>query len=207
MQQPDPEVLECAGRKTFILLNCGGSFDGVGRFYQRADDERLSAQSDLLFDQLVGLNFPGLTVRQRRGDRLAAHRQDFQRGDVQVAVDSQRQGPWNRGRRHGEQVRPGRALGECPPLFNTEPVLFVDDRKPKPGNRHLLLQQGVRADDEIGFPVGDHLLNSRFDRPLQTADKQHHRDSAVSFAGQARVAYSVAWFTREGFSVQLVRNT
>jgi hypothetical protein len=64
------------------------------------------------------------------GDRLAAPRQFTKYRRLQIAVVGQRDRAWDRRRGHHEQMRCdalGRLGAQPIPLFDSEPMLFVDD--------------------------------------------------------------------------------
>ena len=92
----------------------------------------------------------GLRFGRRRGDL----------GDGQVAVHGEREGARDRRRGHVEDVRAA-ALRERGALLDAEAVLLVDDRDGEVAEADLLLDQRVRADDDLHVARGDQLADVR----------------------------------------------
>ena len=75
--------------------------------------------------------------------------------DIEIPVRRHRQRPWDRRRRHHQQVGVETLLGECTALEYTEPMLLVDDRKAQILERHPFLQERMRPDGKPRAAVGD----------------------------------------------------
>ena len=63
----------------------------------------------------------------------------------------QRTGDWSGS--HHQQMRAVPLLSQRSPLMDAKTVLLVDDRKCQLIERHALLDQGVRPDDNVGGPI------------------------------------------------------
>ncbi len=87
-------------------------------------------------------------------DRLTPLRQFAQLGYIEIAVAEQRQSPWNRRRRHVQHVWSGGTGWPCGfrvergPLAHPEAVLLVNDDNGEPVEQNVILDQGVRTDDD-----------------------------------------------------------
>ena len=120
---------------------------------ERADDIRLAALAEDPGQALV--RFRGTVLRDpARDDRLPVRREDGELGDVEVAVDRQRQRAGDRRRGHVQDVRTA-AFGERAALSDAEAVLLVHDRDGQVTEVDLLLDERMRADDERRVARGD----------------------------------------------------
>src|SRR6266545_3511068 len=93
--------------------------------------------------------------RPEPGRHLVQHR------DVEVAIHSLRQRLRDRGGGRQQQVRVYPLLAERRALPNAEAMLLVDDREPEPLEGHGLLDESVRANDDVeltGGEAGEYLL-------------------------------------------------
>ena len=153
MEQAHPQIREYLLPQLFGV-GCGGLAlvgDVVLLAHQRAYDEYLMPRLHLLADKLVHplavalAHGEGVHLLPPRG-QLVHHRH------IQVAVNNQRQRPWNgRGGQH-QHVGIFRLLPQGRPLVHPEAVLLVGNHQPQPGVRHILRQQGVGADAQINAP-------------------------------------------------------
>ena len=124
----------------------------------RADDVGLAPLGDLLGDPLPGaLHPPGLVLGDDvRRDGRPPGGELAQRGGLHVAEDRHRHGPRDRRRGHDEDVRGlGGLAAQGIPLLDAEAVLLVDDDEREVLEAHVLLDEGVRADDDAGVTAGD----------------------------------------------------
>ena len=97
-----------------------------------------------------------LGAHAARDDRPAARRQLAQLGQVEVAVERERERARDRRGRHVQRVR-AVALRERRPLLDAEAVLLVDHDQAQARELDARLQQRVRAHDERGVARGDAL--------------------------------------------------
>ncbi len=82
-------------------------------------------------------------------DRLAVGRGCFEIRDVADAQQAQVQGPGNRRGREGQDIHRGAERLEPFLVLDAEPLLLVDDHEPQILERHVLLHQAMRADQDI----------------------------------------------------------
>ena len=152
VQQHDAEVAQLAGPQPLELGRRGARLQRLGLLHQRADDERLAAGAQLLADALVGPRALALGGADVGVDRPPAGGQLAQHGHVEVAVGGQRERARDRRRGHVQHVRrePGRRLAvQRAALVDAEAVLLVDDRDREPVELDRLLDQRVRADQQL----------------------------------------------------------
>ena len=120
---------------------------------QRAHDVRLPAVVEMPPEPPVGLG--AAVLGDPRGhDRLAVRRRQRELADVEVAVDGQRQRARDRRRGQVQDVRAA-SLDERASLADAEAVLLVDDGDGEVVEVDLLLDERVRADDELGVARRD----------------------------------------------------
>ena len=144
---------------------------------------------------------------QLGGDRLAAGRQLVDHRDIEVGIESHRQGSRYRRRAHHQLMRqqPVAALAQGEALGHAETVLLVDDRQRHPVEHHRLLDQRVRADQQVDLAGRDRLphllLGARRQRAGEPADPDRLRPTAraasLSRCCCARIsvgAISAAWW-------------
>ena len=73
---------------------------------------------------------------------------------------------------HGQQVRHTSVVARCKqasPLRHAEAMLLVHDRQAEAGERHVVLQQGVRADGEVDVAARQGLELAQASRAAATA--------------------------------------
>ncbi len=125
----------------------GGEVDQFGFGDERTDPIDLIARRDRPADGAGDLLEPIARYEPRR-DRLAAGRFLVEHGQVHVAEIGEREGARDRRRRHDQDVD-RLALGpEGQALVHAEAVLLVDDSEAEIAEGDVLLEQGVRADDD-----------------------------------------------------------
>ena len=148
------------GRAESLGLLLGGARDTrLGRLDERADDVRLPAVVQVPAEPRVRLR-AAVVGHPRRDDRLAVGRRQRELRDLEVAVDGQRERARDRRRGQVEDVR-APPLDERRALRDAEAVLLVDDRDREVAEVDLLLDQRVRADDDLRVPGGDQLPRGR----------------------------------------------
>ena len=152
VHQDHAVVLELAAAQALELGRGRAGLQRLGLLHQRADHERLPARVELLADALVG---PGALVVGRGDvgdDRAPAGGQLVQARDVEVAVGGERERARDRRRGHVQDVRraAGRRLAvQLAALVDAEPVLLVHDRDEQAVELHRVLDQRVRADEDL----------------------------------------------------------
>ena len=122
-------------------------------------------------------------------DRCPAGRHLVDPADVHFAILGEGQRARDRGRRHHQQMR--RALGflaKQQPLRHPEAVLLVDHRQAEPFVGDLLLEDRMRADEDVDRAVGEAQQHD-FPRPalLAAGQDRHAYAKAVELAEQGRV--------------------
>ena len=125
----------------------------LGALDERAHDVRLAAGRDLGAQPLVH----GHALERARPDdlgrdRRAARRQLAQLGPVEVAVDEHRRGARDRRRGHDEHVGLVALAAQQLALLDAEPVLLVDHDDPRSRELARLVDQRVRADEDVDRP-------------------------------------------------------
>ena len=143
---------------------------------ERKHDVNLSSLVDLLSDAVVETG--RLVVILVQGDDgLAARRQFVDDAHVEVAIDGHGQcARYGRGG-HDEYVWRFLALGpQFGALGHTKSVLLVDHRHAEAPKLHVVLNDGVRAHQDVDRPIGqsfEHLLAAF---ALHDARQQFHTD-------------------------------
>ena len=156
MEQPEPERLQLAVGQLLVGL---GQADRLGRFRffdQRRDDESLPALAELVAEEIPPLR-PLLVVGQIRVDFLPARRAVAERRNVEVAEQRHRDRSRDGRGGHHQVMRIGAGLLQRRPLTHAELVLLVDHHQPELGERHVLLDDRLRADHQIDLAGGDQL--------------------------------------------------
>ena len=116
---------------------------------QRIDDKGLAALLYLLADKAVG-RVPAVRPQPASLNLLAARREFVNGGDVQIAIEGQRQGSRYRGRRHDQDVRvfhPFLTQGRA--LHDAESVLLVHHRQGQLGDFHPRLNQRMSTHQQV----------------------------------------------------------
>src|SRR5215218_1204702 len=154
VQEPDHPLGEDVVRKLLVeLLGGAHVFQDFGLLDERTDHVSLPSFLDFFPYLLVGPeSFGG--VDDASLDRLPSRRQFVYKGDLEVAVECEGEGPWYRGGRHDEGVRGGPFLTEHRPLSDAEAVLLVHDDEREIVEIHAFLYEGVRPYDDVGLASG-----------------------------------------------------
>ena len=162
----DGEVGEHVVSEVTVVLD-GARRTALPRLDERTHDVGAQPFSGLTSDVLVE-TCPALRhgrIEQRRADGCAAGWQLVEHGHVEIAVDGECERTRDRRRRHHEHVgqhvraavRRGLVL-ERDALRHAEAVLLVDHDDAERTEAHALLDERVRADDEVdlaGCEVGE----------------------------------------------------
>ncbi len=154
MQQLDGQIGKDLGGE--VLGHDAGrlQIDLLRGLDQRIDDVGLAPLRHL------GAHQPVDVVAPRRGldggaNRLAARRAIAHHRDVHVATGGQRERPRNRRRGHQQDVGVQALVGQRAALQHAEAVLLVDHDQRQRLEGDVVLDQGVRSDDELHLPGGD----------------------------------------------------
>ena len=155
MQAADAVPAELRTPEPLRLLLRGTRDARLRGLDERTDDVRLPAVVQVAAEARVRLR-AAVFGHPRRDHRLAVGRRQRELAHLQVAVHRERER--SRDRRSGE-VQDVRAppFDEGCPLRHPEPVLLVDDGDREIGEVDLLLDEGVRPDDDLRIPRGDEL--------------------------------------------------
>ena len=144
--------------QSLVPLLGGGEIDAFGFLDQRADPidaaagvERARYRVDHFAQTVEG--------HGTRIDLLPARRLFAQLGNVHVAEIGQHQSARDRRRREHEEIDRLALVRQSKPLVDAEAVLFVDDRQREIAERDVLLEQRMRADDEIDIAGGKRCEN------------------------------------------------
>src|SRR4029077_851836 len=117
-----------------------------------------------------------LLVGEVSFDGGAAGREFVEDGDVEIAVEGERERARDGRGSEDQDVRSvavgGGFVHEALALEDAEAVLLVDGHEAEPGEVNIVFDEGVRADDELGFAVGDAFEGGGFFRGLQAADEE-----------------------------------
>ena len=139
--EPFTALLDAFQVKFFILL------------YQRIDHIDLTAGLEFVGDQTINLH-PVVLVSQARVNRFAARRQFIDHRHVKIAVKGHGQRARYRRRRHDQNMRSRCPLAPHPgTLSHAESVLFIDHGDTELMELDLLLQQSMRADQNVDLTV------------------------------------------------------
>src|SRR5713226_1019565 len=122
-----------------------------------------------------------------RDDRRAAGRELVENGNVEVAIESERESARDGRGGEDEDVR-GVAVGggfvhEALALEDAEAMLLVNGDKTETGEGDVVFDEGVSADDELGFASADALEDGRFFRGFEATDEEF--DAIASFGEDA----------------------
>ena len=137
-------------------------------------DERVQASAIALVDQKgVHLLPPG--------------RQLVDHGDVQIAIEKQRQRARNRRGRHNQKMRLLTLAQQGGALRHAEAVLLVGDHQSEPFEHRRLAEQGVRPDDQVDRSGLQRLAALRLllrrhradQQPAGDAQRPEHRRKAL----------------------------
>ena len=164
----------------------------LGFLHQRADHVHLPPLLHLAAQKAV--HALPLVLRHDAGlDPLAPRRQLVDDGDVQIAVEDQRQRARNRRGRHHQHVGRFALAAQLGALAHAEAVLLVCDGQAQVPVFHALGDQRVGADDHVPLAAGDGLVGDAVlllrqaphQQPRLHAQRLQHRLRAlVVLAGQ-----------------------
>ena len=69
-------------------------------------------------------------------------------------MDRERQGPWDRCCRHGEQMRLQALVEQAISLMHTETVLFIHHHQPQAVEHNRILEQSMGAHQHLQGTIG-----------------------------------------------------
>src|SRR3954451_23986005 len=151
VQQADPIVAQLAAPQTLCLGLSGARLGRLRLLDQWTDDVRLASCVEVLPQSRVRIGAP--LLRHPGGhDRLPIRGRLGDLGHGEIAVHGQCKRARDRRRRHVQHMRRA-PFGERLPLLAAEAMLLVDDRDREAGKLHALLDERVRADDDVGVDV------------------------------------------------------
>ncbi len=117
-----------------------------------------------------------LLAGHARDDGGAPGRQLVENGNIEVAIESEREGARDGRGGEDEDVRSvavgGGFVHEALALEDAEAVLLVNGDETEAGEFDVIFNEGVRADDKLGFAGADALEDGGFVRSFQAADEE-----------------------------------
>ena len=133
-----------------VALLGGGNVQHLGFGHERADPIDLRAFGDGAVDAADHLLL-AFARHDAGGDRLPPRRLLVEARHVHVAVAGEQQRARDRRRRHHQKLgaAPGSFRLQREPLMHAEPMLLVDHHKSEVAERDGLLEQRVRADENV----------------------------------------------------------
>src|SRR5882762_3744605 len=176
VQEAELELWKNFSRQSLEFFN--GSFQLELRFFDdRINDVALVTGGDFAAERLPNAG-EMLLGGHARDDGRASGREFIENGNVEVAVESERQRARDGRRRQHENMR-GVAMGggfihQPLALEDAEAMLLINGDKTKPREFHVVFDQGVRADDELRFARSNALEGRGLLRAFQAADQQFH---------------------------------
>ncbi len=158
------------------LVLVDGGFEFELRFFDdRIDDVGLMAGGDFLAEKFPDAGEMRLGGEARLDGR-AAGRKLVEDGDVEVAVERERERAGDGRGGEDEDVRRvavgGGFVHEAFALEDAEAVLLVNGDEAEARELDLVFDEGVRADDELGFAGADAFERGGFFGVLEAADEE-----------------------------------
>src|SRR5262249_35429394 len=89
---------------------------------------------------------------------FASRRQFIDHGNIEIAIDCHGQTAWNGRRSHYQHIWVQSATADLCPLQDTEPMLLIDHCQAEPFEFDALLNQRVRADDDVNLTRSERCL-------------------------------------------------
>jgi len=161
-------------REALVLLHRGFEFE-LRFFDHRIDDVGLMAGGDFFAEKFPDAGEMRLGGEARLDGR-AAGRKFVEDGDFEVAIEGERERARDGCGSEDEDVR-GVAVGggfvhETFALEDAEAVLFVDGDETESRELDLVFDEGVRADDKLGFAGANAFEGGGFFGVLEAADEE-----------------------------------
>ena len=172
VQQVDARFRE-DGLQVVGELRGGEEFEVLVLLNEGGDDERLPPFADLAHDEPVRL-LPGGVLNQFGFDGRAARWKFVDDAEFQIAVCGQRQRAGDGRGAHDEHV--GAAREELAALLHAEAVFLVHDGQPEVVEADVLLNERLRAHDDVHVPLRDAGLHLQFRLGGHRADQEAHAD-------------------------------
>ena len=175
VQAADAVAAQLGGAEALGLLLGGTRNSGLRRLDQWTHDVRLPSFVEVAAQSRVRLG-ASIVRDPGRDDPLAVGRRQRELGDVEVSVDRERQRPRYRRRGQVEDVRAA-PLDERRSLRDAEAMLLVDHGDGEIGEVDLLLDERVRADDDLRVPRCDELAGGCMLLRAERAREERHAHS------------------------------
>src|SRR6266478_2574389 len=174
VQETELELGKNFAREAVVFFHGGFQLE-LGFFDDGIDDVGLVAGGDF-----AAQRFPNagkmLLSGHARDDGSAAGRELIENGNVEVAVKSERESARNGRGGQDEDVRSvavrGGFVHEALALEDAEAVLLVNGDKAEAGEGDVIFDEGVGADDELGFAGTNAVEDGGFLRGFEAADEQ-----------------------------------
>src|SRR6266852_1499716 len=174
VQEAELELGKNFAREALVFFH--GGFQLELRFLDDGiDDVALVAGGDFAAEEFPDAGEMRLAGRARDDGRAAGGKL-IEDGNVEVAIESERKRARDGRGGEDEDVRGVAAGGgfvhEALALEDAEAVLLVNGDEAEAGEFDVVLDEGVGADDELGFAGADALEGGGFFRSFQAADKE-----------------------------------
>lgn len=196
MEEADAEIGE-----DFVLEPCvlgGGGSDCFHRFAgldQREDDEGLATARYFLVDKIVNFVALGIGRRDSGDDRLLVGGDFIEEREIEIAKEGEGERARDRGGSHAQKVRDmfGGPVGtfkgellEFGSLRDTKAMLLIDHDQSEPIEAHLVFEECVGADNDIGDAGLDSLDESGpFERiAIEFTDATRKEGDILALAGE-----------------------
>ena len=127
--------------------------------HERADDEHLLAARERLAGRLEGVSLLLAGEHPRRAPRAVVGAV-LDVGQGEIAVERERQGARDGGRRQVQRVGRLALFQKLRPLIDAEALLLVDDRQGEVVRHDVVGEQRVSADEHVHLPGGEAFRNS-----------------------------------------------
>ena len=149
MQQSAGNILQKITLQLLVYSFSAMHSQNIGFLNQRADN--ISLPSCLHLTHQAGVNLTAALIRiTQRPHRLTLRRTSLHYGNIQIAVNSKRQGTRNRRCRHYQYIGSIlRFIRQACTLLYAEAVLLVRHRQRQIGKAHILLQKCMRTHNYI----------------------------------------------------------
>src|SRR5712692_10565567 len=174
VQEAELELGKNFAREALVLFHGGFQLE-LGFFDDGIDDVALVAGGDFAAEKFPNAGEMRLGGHAR-GDGGAAGRELIENGNVEVAIESERERARDgRGGQHedvGRVAVSGGLVHEALALEDAEAMLLVNGDEAKAREFDVVFYESVSADDELGFAGTNAIENGGFLRGFQAADEQ-----------------------------------
>ena len=155
---------------------CRQRFHGLGLLYQRTDKISLPALVNFASQKSIQPFALGLR-HDARSHRRAAGRQFVHDGDIQIAIEDQRQCARDGCSGHDEDIGRIALFAEQRPLAHAKAMLFIRDHQTKILVGYTFCNQSMCADDHIPFALAYGFMRQAMLLGGQAARQQPHAAS------------------------------